>query len=307
MSATRPTRPQWGDVSRDGMIGMALHQGLFDRDGRVLEKVNRLVESGLAALDAGSETRAAIAFVKALGLLEVREPAARFEEFAKAFSAVGDGLLRVGRLESAQAVTLEPDDVDGYARILALSPEDAELWVRKGDAHRRRNEPDEAQSAFDRALRVDPDRKDALEGKALTYLAVDEPQRALRCLDRVIQIDPYDSDAWRLRGDVLAAAKRNDEALRSYDEAIRQRDADANAWYGRAEVLRRIGRSVDAVYAYDRAVELSPKSVKPHTGRLEALRNLARWDEVVQEAGKIVALDPAHAGALYAKAHAFLQ
>src|SRR2546429_5244814 len=96
MSATRPTRPQWGDVSRDGMIGMALHQGLFDRDGRVLEKVNRLVESGLAALDAGSETRAAIAFVKALGLLEVREPAARFEDFAKAFSAVGDGLLRVG-------------------------------------------------------------------------------------------------------------------------------------------------------------------------------------------------------------------
>ena len=82
---------------------MALHQGLFDRDGRVLEKVNRLVESGAAALDAGSETRAAIAFVKALGLLEVREPAARFEEFAKAFSAVGDGLLRVGRLESAQA------------------------------------------------------------------------------------------------------------------------------------------------------------------------------------------------------------
>src|SRR5437773_1983424 len=283
MSATRPTRPQWGDVSRDGMIGMALHQGLFDRDGRVLEKVNRLVESGAAALDAGSETRAAIAFVKALGLLEVREPAARFEEFAKAFSAVGDGLLRVGRLESAQAaanqalaldrssvsafglqaeifvaggraadalghyhvalqvdpkakdlgerkgdahaalqqrpeavraymqaVTLDPDDVDGYARILALSPEDAELWVRKGDAHRRRNEPDEAQSAFDRALRIDSDRKDALEGKARTYLAVDEPQRALRCLDRVIQIDPYDSDAWRLRGDVLAAAKQKD-------------------------------------------------------------------------------------------------
>src|SRR5207249_7885410 len=35
MSATCPTRPPWGDVSRDGMIGMALYQGLFDRDGRV--------------------------------------------------------------------------------------------------------------------------------------------------------------------------------------------------------------------------------------------------------------------------------
>src|SRR5438046_5879765 len=158
-----------------------------------------------------------------------------------------------------QALTLEPEGTDGHARVLALSPQDAELWVRKGDAHRRRNEPDEAQSSYDRALRIDSDRKDALEGKALTYVGAGEPQRALRCLDRVIQVDPYDPNAWRLRGDVLAASNQNEEALRSYDEALRQRDADANAWYGRAELLRKIGRNVDAVYAYDRAVELSPK------------------------------------------------
>src|SRR5207247_9702890 len=98
MSATCPTRPHWGDVSRDGMIGMAHHQGLFDRDGRVLEKVNRLVESGVAALDAGSETRAAIEFVKDLGLLEVREPAARIEHLTKAFCGADERLLGRGRL-----------------------------------------------------------------------------------------------------------------------------------------------------------------------------------------------------------------
>ena len=298
------------------MIGMALFQGLFDREAHVLEKVRRLVESGTTALDAGSEARATLAFVKALSLLEVRDPNGRFEDFAKAYSEVGEGLLRVRRLESAQAaanhaveldrenvsalaleadllvaqgrasdairyydvalridpkardlwqrkgdayvalaqateaiqaymqsVTLDPDDVDGYARVLALRPQDPEIWVRKGDAYRRRNEPDEAQGAYDRALRIESDRKDALEGKALTYLVQGEPQRALRCLDRVIQIDPYDANAWRLRGDVLAASSQNEEALRSYDEALRQRDEDANAWHGRAELLRKIGRA----------------------------------------------------------------
>ena len=35
-----------------------------------------------------------------------------------------------------QAVNLDPDDVDGYARLLALIPEDVDLWIRQGDAQR---------------------------------------------------------------------------------------------------------------------------------------------------------------------------
>src|SRR5438094_985049 len=206
-----------------------------------------------------------------------------------------------------QVVNLDPDDVEGYRRVLALVPADAELWVRTGEAHRRRNELDEAQSAFDRALRINSECKEALEGKSLTYLAAGEPQRAVRCLDRVIQLDPYDPDAWRFRGDVLGSSNQNDEALRSYDEALRQRDGDAAAWTSRAELLRKIGRSIDAVGSYDRAIGLTRKTLAPRVGRLEALRSLARWDDIVEEASNVVSLEPRHAGALYGKAHACIQ
>src|SRR2546430_8125668 len=142
------------------MIGMALFQGLFDREARVLERVNHLVQAGVSALDAGSEARAAVAFVKALSLLEVREPTSRFEDYAKAFADVGEGLLRVGRLESGQAaanqalaldrgnasvLALQADilvaqdratDALGYYEIaLQVDPQAKELWERKGDAH----------------------------------------------------------------------------------------------------------------------------------------------------------------------------
>src|SRR5712692_3634500 len=327
MSATCPTRPWVDRAPRDGMIGMALFQGLLDREGRVLDKANRLVKSGNAALDADAPARAAIAFVKALEILEAQEPAARIEDFQEAYATVGSGLLRVGRIEPAQTaathalaanggnlralglqgdillaqerasdalgyydaglridpkaqdlwerkgdahvaleqrpaairaymqvVNLDPDDVEGYRRVLSLVPDDAELWVRTGEAHRRRSELDEAQTAFDRALRLNSESKEALEGKSLTYLAAGDPARALRCLDRVTQLDPYDPDAWRLRGDVLGASNQNEEALRSYDEALRQRDGDAAVWTSRAELLRKIGRSIDAVGSYDRAI-----------------------------------------------------
>src|SRR3989441_2364131 len=281
MSATCPTRPWIDRAPRDGMIGMALFQGLLDREGRVLDKANRFVNSGNAALDADAPQRAAIAFVKALEILEAQEPAARIEDFQEAYATVGSALLRVGRMESAQSaathalaanggslralglqgdillaqerasdalgyydaglridpkakdlwerkgdahvaleqrpeairaymqvVNLDPDDAEGYRRVLSLVPDDADLWVRAGNAHRRKSELDEAQSAFDRALRINSESKEALEGKAQAYLAGGDSPRAVRCLDRVTQLDPYDPDAWRLRGDVLGTPAR---------------------------------------------------------------------------------------------------
>src|SRR5213594_1480948 len=84
------------------MIGMALFQGLLDREGRVLDKANRLAKSGFAALEVDAHSRATIAFVKALEILGAQEPRARIEDFQEAYATIGSGLLRVGRIESAQ-------------------------------------------------------------------------------------------------------------------------------------------------------------------------------------------------------------
>src|SRR5438309_9799662 len=107
------------------MIGMALFQGLFDREARVLERVNHLVQTGVSALDAGSEARAAVAFVKSLSLLEVREPTARFEDYAKAFVVVGDGLMRVGRLLFVQsptnyAMAIDRGNISAFALLVGI-------------------------------------------------------------------------------------------------------------------------------------------------------------------------------------------
>src|SRR5437899_2905711 len=95
------------------MTGMALFQGLLDREGRVLDKANRLARAGFASLDANAPARAAGAFLKALGLLEAIEPTARTGDFADSFANVGTGLLRVGRFESAQAAATRALSADG--------------------------------------------------------------------------------------------------------------------------------------------------------------------------------------------------
>src|SRR5256712_4337721 len=169
-------------VARDGMTGMALFQGLLDREGRVLDKANRLVRAGFVSLDADAPARAAGAFLKALGLLEAIEPAGRTGDFADSFANVGTGLLRVGRFESAQAAATRalsarggnpdgvglpgdiliaqgkaPDALSYYDAGLRVEPKAKLLWERKGDAHATLEQQSEAIRAYMQAVNLDPD------------------------------------------------------------------------------------------------------------------------------------------------------
>src|SRR2546428_5542162 len=221
------------------MIGMALFQGLFDREARVLERVNHLVQTGVSVLDAGSEARAAVAFVKALSLLEVRAPTARFEDYAKAFADVGEGLLRVGRLESGQAaanhamaldrgnvsaLALQADilvaqdratDALGYYEIaLQVDPKAKDLWERKGDAHTALGQEPEAVRSYMQAVSLDPDDTDGYA--------------------RVLALSPQDAELWVRKADAHRRRNEPDEAQSAYDRALRIDSDPADALEGKS-------------------------------------------------------------------------
>src|SRR5256884_3717467 len=166
------------------MIGMALFQGLLDREARVLERVNHLVQTGVSALDAGFEARAAVAFVKALSILEVREPTARFEDYAKAFADVGEGLLRVGRLESGQAAANHAMSLDrGNASALALQ---ADILVAQDRAT-------DALGYYEVALRGDPQAHDLSERKGDAHAALEQAPEAVRAYMQAVTLEPGDT------------------------------------------------------------------------------------------------------------------
>src|SRR5207247_1596966 len=277
------------------MIGMALFQGLLDREGRVLDKANRLAKSGFAALEVDAHSRATIAFVKARERLGAEGPRARIEDFQAAYATIGSGLLRVGRIECAQtAATHALTGNGGDLRALGL----------QGDIFLAQERASDALGYYDAGLRIDPKAKDLWERKGDAHVALEQRPEAIRAYMQVVNLDPDDVEGYRR---VLALVPDAAELGVRAGEALRQRDGDAAAWTSRAELLRKIGRSIDAVDSYDRAIGLTPKTLAPRVGRLEALRSLARWDDVVKEASKVVSLEPRHAGALYAKAHACIQ
>src|SRR3989442_2680650 len=97
----------------------------------------------------------------------------------------GDAAAAAGKKEEAIAsyhkvASLSPDDTENYEKLLRLTPQDADAWVRRAEAHSRRHEADEALHAFDRALRIAPDRVDAWAGKSSVHESINPYDRALR-------------------------------------------------------------------------------------------------------------------------------
>src|SRR5881397_693758 len=169
------------------MIGMALFQGLLDREGRVLDKANRLAKSGCAALAVDAHSRATIAFVKALEILGAQEPRARIEDFQEAYATIGSGLLRVGRIESAQtAATHALTGNGGDLRALGL----------QGDIFLAQERASDALGYYDAGLRIDPRAKDLWERKGDAHVALEQRPEAIRAYMQVVNLNPDDVDGY---------------------------------------------------------------------------------------------------------------
>src|SRR6058998_2452253 len=221
------------------MIGMALFQGLLDREGRVLDKADRLVKSGFAALEADASGRATVAFVKALEILQAQEPAARIEEFQEAYAAVGSGLLRVGRIESAQtAATHALAANGGNLRALGL----------QGDILLTQERASDALGYYDAGLRVDPKAKDLWERKGDAHVALEQRPEAIRAYMQVVNLDPDDvegyrrvlalvpddAELWVRAGEARRRGNELDEAGTACDRRLRSNSETREALEGKA-------------------------------------------------------------------------
>jgi predicted TPR repeat methyltransferase len=184
------------------------------------------------------------------------------------------------------------DALDGYDRIIALEPRNAEVHNNRGLVLHRLARPAEALISCDRAIALSPNLSDAHVNRGNALHALGRRDEALAAYEHALVLGPNQVEAHLGRGNALCEEGRHEEALMAYDLALALKPAFAAAWLGRGNLMSRTRRPGEALAAYDEALALDPRLAEAELGRGNVLRERKRHDEALRAYDAALKLKP---------------
>ena len=143
-------------------------------------------------------------------------------------------------------------EAPGSARALQLQGETFEAQDRRKDA----------ETAYEAALKTQPDLLDALLPLAKLKRIRLACEEAIALYERAEAVKPTFDSAFGL-GFCLAYMQDDAAAVIRYEQAVKRDPTAAVAWSGLGAALVKVGRTADGVAALKRAVALEPRMSEP--------------------------------------------
>lgn len=198
----------------------------------------------------------------------------------------------------------------------AQRPEQGDLWMTIGFAETSLNHPEQAEAAFQQALRFEPWNREARYGLAnlarsrndwrnvlrelrvLTssnvddkriwvplaeaYLHLGRPARALASVDRILATNPNDADALFWKGNALTALKRHQESIAVLKQSLAAKLLKPEwGWASLAEAY--VGQRLwaEAIYAYREGLKVAPGDINLTRNLGVALKDSGQYIEAL--------------------------
>jgi tetratricopeptide (TPR) repeat protein len=191
-------------------------------------------------------------------------------------------------------------------KLLAVNPDDAIAWFKKGNAMSGLGRSEDALDCYDKAIAsahrtnevwrlrggstkavvhaVPAERieAEAWNSRGLILKAAGRYVDALHSYDAALEIDPRRADIWCNHGNALFALGRLPDALTSFDKAVGLAPRDKKSWCNRGVVLKALGRLGEAIKCYDTALQIDPKDVKTWLNRGNAFAALELYEDALE-------------------------
>lgn len=159
------------------------------------------------------------------------------------------------------------------------SARSAEAEKNLGNALVQLGDLSAAESAFRRALAINPDHLAALNNLGILERQLGRLPSAERLLRRALLIAPNDSEVLTNLGVVRFESGDPGEAKKYHAEAVRLSPGDATAWLNLAAAEEATGALEGAANAYGRVMDLAPEFVSAAIKRASLLSKLGRFPE----------------------------
>jgi len=197
--------------------------------------------------------------------------------------------------ESKQSEVLE----EAVFPKLKLTADD---YVEKGDALLSEKRYEDAIAAYNKAVKIEPEKAVAWFWLGIANYKVKRYKDAIACYDKALELKPDYHQAWRDRGVALGILRQHQEAFISFDKATQFKKDDVVAWLNRGLALEELEEYDMAIASFDKVIDLKPDSYKAWNHRGYSLVRLGRDEEALLCFDKALSIQPDYANAYYNKA-----
>lgn len=168
------------------------------------------------------------------------------------------------------------------SRAIALAPERASYWEKRGGYRAALGQLAVSESDFDRAIAL-ADRPYLRYSRGLVRCRAGRCADAIADLDLAIAAQPENAQFYRARALARAQAGDASGALVDAEWLVARTPQDAEAFYARGVALAALGRHGEALLDYDEVLRRRPELVYPYVARAASYAALGRADEATSD------------------------
>ena len=201
------------------------------------------------------------------------------------------------QLETVQAIYDGPLDKETLKEIRDIQHKNAGNIAmydlrRNADAARRLGDFRQAIKLLQRAVKWNPDNRDALRDLADLLESNGLVESAIECYRQVLKVDISDTVVLEQLGNGLARLGRRDEAIVEYERAVKEGGDDSVLHNNLGNAYALQGTFDKAIKQYVRALKLDPDSVETHNNLGNALNSHGEVAKAVEHYHRAIQLNP---------------
>ena len=182
--------------------------------------------------------------------------------------------------------------IEDLTMALERQPNDADLFVRRGQVYALTGDHQGAQDDFGKAIRLDRRNHWARFCRAQSRYARGDHEKARRDVQKAIRINGGYPQYHKLLAEILADLGQSDQVVRCLNLATLLDSADASSFRARGDAQVAQKNWLDAVNDFTRAMELDPTQVDLLLSRANAYARADKPESAIKDYELILARNP---------------
>lgn len=175
--------------------------------------------------------------------------------------------------------------IEQFQKLSEVAPKEIENWLTLGRLYKLAHNSNESETAYKKALEIEPDHEEALIGLAMVYSDLGDQPRAAEMLRRVVSKHPNVRTLTAL-GRTYEQEKEYGQAAEIFRQALAMSPDNSSLKFSLAENLLLSDKVDEAVKVFQELAQEDEKDYRPTLRLSQVYRQQGKFDEARKELQK---------------------